>query len=534
MATKAPPLLPAPWEGAYGGVSYGLASIRATTSTVSRNVSTSTTNNASGSITASTTTTDTLINGSGRNGGALSDIYLGYNFRLGGNVIAGVQAEGTIAEAQAQISDTRAQTTNTRNTTTPPGTTTTTSSVSTFAFGGDGVAERWAASALGRLGVLIDPRDLIYVIGGYTYGGFEWGNRTFGLNGATVGAGWEREVAPGWTLKAEYRYTAFEDKDIARSTSSASSQRSVGTTGAVTTSGSNGAFTATDRVSGVALHALRFGITHYFGAPAVGAYAMVTKAPPPATPPWTGLYGGVSAGLTSMHTQTDSTFTQAAPFTTTFPGGSSTTTQDFTSVFSTSGRHGGAVADIFLGYSTSLGAKVIAGVQAEGSIAHAQTLGDGTSGTVFTVTNVQTPPGGPVTAANRSTFTETTTFFVQSRFMASALARLGYLVDPRDLIYVVGGWSYGGFTTFDRVFELNGPTIGAGWEREVAPSWTIRAEYRYVHFMPKDVPSVSTGTFNQTSGTSTFAQTINTSETDRINVNLHAVRFGIAHYFDSR
>src|SRR5712692_6160518 len=124
MATKAPPLLPAPWEGAYGGVSYGSASIKATTSTVSRTVSTSTTNNPSGSVAVSTSTTDSLNNGSGRNWGALSDIYLGYNFRLGGNVIAGVQAEGTIAEAQAHLSGTQAQTVNTTNVTTPPGTTT--------------------------------------------------------------------------------------------------------------------------------------------------------------------------------------------------------------------------------------------------------------------------------------------------------------------------------------------------------------------------------------------------------------------------
>jgi opacity protein-like surface antigen len=524
MTTKAPPLLPAPWEGAYGGVSYGPASIRATTSSVSRQVTTSTTNNANGSVTASTSTADTLINGSGRNLGALSDVYFGYNFRPGGNVIAGVQVEGTIAEAQAQLTDARVQTTNATAVTTPPGSTTTTSSVGRFNGGlGDGIAERWAASALGRLGVLLDPRDLIYVVGGYTYGGFEWGARTFGLNGATAGAGWEREVAPGWTLKAEYRYTAFQDKDIASSTSSAGSQRNVSTTGAVTTSASSGTVTATDHVSGLALHALRFGITHYLNAPAPGAYAMVTKAPPPAAAPWTGLYGGVSFGLTSMHAHTDSTLTQAAPFGAT----SLTVTQDFNQVSETSGRHGGAVADIFLGYNTSLAPKVIAGVQAEGSIAHAQTLEDGTSVLTFT--------RGNALGASVATTTETTTFFVQSRWMASALARLGYLVDPRDLIYAIGGWSYGGFTTFDRVFELNGPTVGAGIEREVAPSWTIRAEYRYTHFLPRDVPTGSIGSFNQTTnGAQTFVQTFNTSETDRINGNLHAVRFGIAHYFDAR
>jgi len=80
-----------------------------------------------------------------------------------------------------------------------------------------------------------------------------------------------------------------------------------------TTTVTNTAATATDRVSGIDLHAFRFGLTHYFDAPAAGAYALVTKAPPPAAPPWTGLYGGVSAGLTSMHTRTASTAPSFSP-----------------------------------------------------------------------------------------------------------------------------------------------------------------------------------------------------------------------------
>ena len=536
MAAKAPPLLAMPWDGPYGGVSDGPASIRATTSTVSRNVSNSTQRNPNGSITASTTITDTLINGSGSNWGSLSDIYLGYNFRLGGNVIAGLQVEGTIAEAQAQLSATQLQNSNSTRVTTPPGTTTTTSTQSAFSSI-DGIAERWAVSALGRLGVLVDPRDLIYVIGGYTYGGFEWSGRTFGLNGATVGAGWEHEIAPGWTLKTEYRYTQFEDKDLPRSSGTTSTQTSINTIGGVTTTVTNSALTATDRVSGIALHALRFGITHYFasGAPAVGAYAMVTKAPPPAAPPWTGLYGGVSFGLTSMHTHTASTSNELFNQTAAVPGITETDVQPITTVFSTRGRHGGAVADIFVGYNVALGASVIAGAQLERSLAHASTQGDGIFGQAFTLTDVVTPPGGAAgTSLIAGTNTGTTTFAVQSRWMASALARLGWLVDPRDLVYVIGGWSYGGFTNFDRVFELNGPTIGAGIEREVAPSWTVKAEYRYTHFLARDVPFLSTSIANQTTGIQVVAATDVFNETDRIGVNLHAFRFGIAHYFASR
>src|SRR5262249_54786229 len=155
--------------------------------------------------------------------------------------------------------------------------TVTTSTTATFI---DSLAQRWAASALARLGLLVDPRDLVYVIGGYTYGGFDWSGRTFGLNGATVGGGWEHQIAPSWTLKAEYRYTQFAGKDLPRPAGSAFTQTITELGAGSTTVGATG-FTATDRVSGIALHALRLGVAHYFdgGAPAAAAFAMRTKAP---------------------------------------------------------------------------------------------------------------------------------------------------------------------------------------------------------------------------------------------------------------
>jgi opacity protein-like surface antigen len=536
MATKGPPLFAMPWDGPYSGVSFGPASIRATTSTVTHGVTNSTITNAVGTIQASTTVSDTFSNGSGSNWGAQSDVYLGYNFRLGSNGIAGLQVEGTIAENQAQLSAAQSSVSNRTTVTTPPGTTATTSTVSSLNFV-DSLAERWAVSALGKLGVLVDPRDLIYVIGGYTYGGFDWSDRTFGLHGATVGAGWEREVAPGWTFKAEYRYTRFQDKDLPRSSSTATNIVQVSAAGAVTTTVSNGTSASTDHVSGIASHALRFGITHYFssGAPVVSAYAMATKAPPPVMPAWTGLYGGVSFGLTSMHTSTASTSNELLTQTQASPVVTFTDVETVNSVFNSSGRHGGAVADIFVGYSAALAANVIGGVQFEGGLARAATLGSGTFSQVIALTEVQTPPGGDAgTTTLTATNTGTTTFAVRSRWMASALARLGWLVDPRDLVYAIGGWTYGGFLTGSRPFELNGPTVGVGFEREVAPSWTVKAEYRYTHFRARDVPITQSQTQTSTIGvtTSSFSDVIN--ETDRIAVNLHALRFGITHYFETR
>jgi opacity protein-like surface antigen len=543
LVTKAPPVLAMPWEGPYAGVSDGTALLRVKTSTVSNPpVNTRVTTFSNGAVSTDTSVASDVSNGGGHNTGALSDVFLGYNFRLRGNVIAGVQVEGTLAEVETQINPVEVDRTTATTVRTPGGATST--SVDLFTSTSiASLAERWAVSALGRLGVLIDPQNLVYGIGGYTRGGFEWGSRTFGLNGATVGAGWEHEIAPTWTLKAEYRYTAFADKDITRATASTSTNTFVSTTGVVTTNVSNFAASPLDHVSGVNLHALRFGITHYLSdAPLAPApYAIPVKAPPVAGPVWTGLYGGVSFGLMSMHAKATSV-TNNVDNTTETDSFGDVFTDAFTSnsSFSTRGRHGGAVADVVTGYNAALGPKLIGGVQLEGSLAHGAVLGNGSFVQTSTDTFVQTPPGGPAgTDVTTGTSSGTISLDVQSRWMASALARLGVLVDPRDLVYAIGGWSYGGFTTgaFStgvHPFNLNGPTVGVGIEREVAPTWTLRAEYRYTHFLPKDVTVVTRSADIFTGGTFADVSTSTFSETDRISVDMHTVRFGIAHYFASR
>lgn len=531
MVTKAPPVLATSWEGPYAGVSYGAALLRAGTSNVVNSVSNRTQTFPSGLVTQSTTVENVVTNASGKDTGALSDVFLGYNFRLGGNVIAGVQVEGTVADVDMALNSTQVART----------TALTFTDVTTFTFL-DHLAERWAMSALGRVGVLLDAQDLIYGIGGYTRGGFEWTNRTFGLNGATVGAGWEHEIAPTWTLKAEYRYTAFQDKDIPRATASTSNQTSVNAAGGVTTTVTNGAAAITDSISGVNEHAIRFGITHYLtDVPlAQASYAMPVKAPVLAGPVWTGVYGGVSFGLMSMQAKATSVENEVFAATETVPGTSATDLETLNTPFNTSGHHAAAVADVLLGYNVALGPKLIGGIQFEGSLAHGAVLGNGSFGQTFTDTFVQTPPGGAAgTDVTTGMASGNIRFDVQSRWMVSALARLGVLVDPRDLVYGIGGWSYGGFTAGAftsglHPFNLNGPTVGVGIEREVAPTWTLRAEYRYTHFLPRDVTAAQTTVENQTGGTITFADTDNFVETDRISVNMHTVRFGIAHYFASR
>src|SRR5262249_10246680 len=184
-----PVLVTPAWTGLYAGVSFGPGLFRANASTVFHSVNNQNVVFAPGPVQATTTTQNFASSASGRNWGELSDIYLGYNFRPSGTLVAGVQVEGTIANERALVEGASASVVTTTRLTTPPGSTTTSTTVSTATLR-DSLGERWAVAALGRLGVLVTPRDLAYVIGGYTYGGFEWNGRSFGLNGGARGAGW--------------------------------------------------------------------------------------------------------------------------------------------------------------------------------------------------------------------------------------------------------------------------------------------------------------------------------------------------------
>ena len=62
----------------------------------------------------------------------------------------------------------------------------------------------------------------------------------------------------------------------------------------------------------------------------------------------------------------------------------------------------------------------------------------------------------------------------------------------------------------------------------------MRGDRRYTHFFARDVPFPATSISNQTTGTLAVASADVFNETDRIGVNLHAFRIGIAHYFASR
>jgi opacity protein-like surface antigen len=113
-------------------------------------------------------------------------------------------------------------------------------------------------SALGRLGVLATPNDLLYVVGGYTHARVDALTSNVGLHGGTIGLGGEHRIDSLWTIRGEYRYTRFGSRTLHTNSTSSSVDIS-GTTTDTFTSMSD----STQRLS-ADLHSLRVGIARQF------------------------------------------------------------------------------------------------------------------------------------------------------------------------------------------------------------------------------------------------------------------------------
>jgi opacity protein-like surface antigen len=263
MATKVPPIATVPsWAGLYAGASFGLGLMRSSV----KESSTTTFKDDFSAPTFSDASTDISNlsgNFSGQTVGAVTNLFLGYNFVLGNNVILGGQLDGGVSNIQANLSGGTTQVTTTTTVVTPPGGPAGTSSSTgvTNDSLSSSIENRWLISVLARSGLLVDPLDLVYVLGGYTYGRFEFG-QSFGLNGGTVGAGWERQIAPGWTLKGEYRYTKFQSKDL--SSTFVSNTVTTNISGGASSTNTSDVAPSTNRVS-ADIHSLWVGVSHYFG-----------------------------------------------------------------------------------------------------------------------------------------------------------------------------------------------------------------------------------------------------------------------------
>ena len=92
------------------------------------------------------------------------------------------------------------------------------------------------------------------------------------------------------------------------------------------------------------------------------------------------------------------------------------------------------------------------------------------------------------------------------------LARLGYLVTPSTLAYVLGGYSHQHFDLstsigFGLDWDSDGYVVGAGMETVLAGNWSLKGEYRYTEYSDEDFGL--TGLLDVTASTHTFHAALN-------------------------
>jgi outer membrane immunogenic protein len=262
MVSNTPILAASPtWGGSYAGASFGLTSQHANQNGVTSDALTST--SVQPGINQAFSSSESLASSLGARGvGATGNLYLGYNYMLPSNFLVGAEIEGGISNMRTTMSGMASGPAQSVTTSTIFGVTSTTTSTGTVASNGIlNLDNRWVVSALVRGGLLVDPKDLIYMVGGLTYGRFDLLDESFGAFGGTVGAGWERKITPSWTLKAEYRYTRFQDRTVTESSNSTSSSP-----GATFSSSAASAALESSRISGLDWHTVSIGVSHYFDA----------------------------------------------------------------------------------------------------------------------------------------------------------------------------------------------------------------------------------------------------------------------------
>lgn len=194
------------WTGAYWGASAG-GGVTSSKVTSNEQYSANFPSNSYPFSINGQNMTDT--SGAGHRGGAMIDLFGGWNFQVS-RFVVGAQLEATVSDLNFNSSGTRSY--NYFTAAGPTGQT----AVEDFR---PQVSSNWMASALLRAGFLADQKTLVYGIGGLTLAQFEARNladnsfyqleESYMAAGWTAGAGIERKLSANWSVRAEYRYTNF-------------------------------------------------------------------------------------------------------------------------------------------------------------------------------------------------------------------------------------------------------------------------------------------------------------------------------------
>jgi len=415
---------------------------------------------------------------SGEVSGTIADVFVGYNMRLGQSFVAGGQLEGTA------FSDVTAKTIGSRAATTTSALNgVTTSSGLSIASRDYDDELRSMVTALGRAGYLVDPSTLVYVLGGGVAGHFvapsngddAFRQRNKWILGYTVGIGGERHFTPNWSVRGEYRYVHFNvDRDQSASSANV-------TTTSISNSVLSGSFSTP-----VDLHVGKIAVVYTPWATEIAgadAAALPVKALPKLGSPdgWTGFYVGTSFGAGGGDASTIDALAQNQSNTFSLAGFPSATVSSITGAGNLAGRISGSMVDLFAGYNTKLGQSFVVGGQLEGTV----------SSDVAFKTISQRTTASTASFFGTSTSGGTTTDTIDElRSMVSAVGRAGWLANPNSLLYVLGGGTAGHFVVPTAADSLGGAravwrlgyTAGVGGEHRFTSNWSLRGEYRFVHF----------------------------------------------------
>ena len=213
--------------------------------------------------------------------------------------------------------------------------------------------------------------------------------------------------------------------------------------------------------------------------------APVYKAPMAVATPWTGFYvnGGIGYGMWAADQ-------------TVFAGPACTTC-----VTQVQGGKGW-LARIGLGYDYQFTQHIVAGVFGDFDLASLE-------GTV--------QDGGPFRTGQ-----------IKEKSAWAAGVRAGWLLGPKTLSYINGGYTSARFSGTDLVNSITGASalastqaftthgwfLGGGVEMALFPGWFWRTEYRYSYFDSKDVPEISTA--GATLSTFTFKPTVQSVTTQLV------------------
>lgn len=382
------------------------------------------------------------------------------------------------------------------------------------------IEREWGYDVLVRAGVLVNDRTLLYALGGYSGQSIEadyvhglvgrvietrevfatepeaTGAEEEHVQGWTVGAGVEAMVTRNASVKAEYRYTRFDDFEVSVVEELDGKMVPVGV---LDVDPSQQTF--------------RLGVNYKLDGLSAGMIAADDLAAAPETTEygWTGIYLGVAGGYGLTHDELD------------YEGFVDKTDEEY--AFGVDGLGGrGWLAEGAAGVDWQVGGRFVVGALADVS------WFDADAQATF-------EESGP-TLCPACESVEQVNVGVERNWGFDALVRAGVLINDRALLYALGGYSAQDIdvdyelVTFLRDTDtgeigesetlasgshddhVDGWTVGLGIEGRATPNLSVKAEYRYtrledIEFKVEDKVGGMTGTFEAEPSQQTFRVGVN-------------------------